>query len=72
MHASNATPAGKGAYFALQSLKAALPGVIVIGIPTVDRVVIQGKKDGKPPYNLLVEGRGLLKVLSLFLRFAGQ
>ena len=50
-------------YFALQSLKADLPGVIVIGIPTIDRVVIQGNADGKPPYKLVVEGRGLLKVM---------
>jgi DNA-directed RNA polymerase III subunit RPC1 len=43
----------------LQSLKAALPGVIVIGIPTVNRAVIQEEKGN---YKILIEGRGLLKV----------
>ncbi|GJN27196.1 hypothetical protein PR202_gb15195 [Eleusine coracana subsp. coracana] len=53
----------------LHNLKSMLPKVIVKGIPTVERVVInetkkENKKDGtKAEYNLLVEGTNLLAVL---------
>ncbi|CAB9505110.1 DNA-directed RNA polymerase subunit beta' (Fragment) [Seminavis robusta] len=51
-------------YFAMQMLKTALPGVIVQGIPTVGRAVInETDKDGKSTYNLLVEGYGLQDVM---------
>lgn len=51
-------------YFAMQMLKTALPGVIVQGIHTVNRAVINEiDNSGKPSYNLLMEGYGLLEVM---------
>lgn len=51
-------------YFAMQMLKTALPNVIVQGIHTVNRAVInETDKDGRPSYNLLMEGYGLLDVM---------
>lgn len=58
-------------YFAMQQLKAALPKVIVCGIHTINRAVINetdggGKGDGgiaDDRYHLLVEGYGLLDVM---------
>jgi len=51
-------------YFAMQMLKAALPNVIVQGIPSVNRAVInEVSKDGTSNYNLLVEGYGLQDVM---------
>ncbi|XP_062226033.1 DNA-directed RNA polymerase III subunit 1 isoform X2 [Phragmites australis] len=44
----------------LHNLKSMLPKVIVKGIPTVERAVINKTKDG---YNLLVEGTNLLAVM---------
>lgn len=53
-----------GMYFATQLLKEALPGLIVQGIPTISRAVIN-KLDhqGKPTFNLLMEGYGLREVI---------
>ncbi|XP_010265589.1 PREDICTED: DNA-directed RNA polymerase III subunit 1 [Nelumbo nucifera] len=48
-------------HFELHNLKAVLPQVIVKGISTVQRAVINKSKDGK--YNLLVEGTNLLGVM---------
>lgn len=51
-------------YFTMQALKVALPNVIVQGIPTVNRAVINKEdKDGKSTYHLLVEGYGLAEVM---------
>jgi len=55
-------------YFSMQLLKAALPGVIVQGIPSIERAVInelgdKKTKDGRPTYNLLMEGYGLQEVM---------
>lgn len=51
-------------YFAMQELKSNLPNVIVQGIPSVNRAVINEiDKDGKQTYNLLVEGYGLQDVM---------
>ena len=51
-------------YFCMQQLKTVLPNVIVQGIPSVNRAVInETDKDGKQSYNLLVEGYGLQDVL---------
>jgi DNA-directed RNA polymerase III subunit RPC1 len=51
-------------FFAMQMLKTALPGVIVQGIHTVNRAVInETDKDGVISYNLLMEGYGLLDVM---------
>jgi DNA-directed RNA polymerase III subunit RPC1 len=51
-------------FFAMQMLKTALPCVIVQGIHTVNRAVInETEKDGKVTYNLLMEGYGLLDVM---------
>lgn len=49
-------------YLRLQRLKRALPTVVVLGIPSVQRAVINDNNDGS--YNLLVEGYGLLDVMS--------
>lgn len=58
-------PADKGSlYFTMQVLKTALPYVIVQGIPSVNRAVInETSKDGEKSYNLLVEGYGLQDVM---------
>ena len=58
-------PADKGSlYFTMQVLKTALPHVIVQGIPSVNRAVInETSKDGEKSYNLLVEGYGLQDVM---------
>ena len=51
-------------YFAMQMLKTSLPLVIVQGIPSVNRAVInETSKDGIKSYNLLVEGYGLQDVM---------
>jgi DNA-directed RNA polymerase III subunit RPC1 len=51
-------------YFAMQELKTNLPKVIVQGIPSVNRAVInKTEKDNKVQYNLLVEGYGLQDVM---------
>lgn len=51
-------------YFAMQMLKNALPAVIVQGITTVNRAVINEQdKNGVPSYNLLMEGYGLQEVM---------
>lgn len=51
-------------YFAMQELKSNLPNVIVQGIPSVNRAVINEiDKDGQQSYNLLVEGYGLQDVM---------
>jgi DNA-directed RNA polymerase III subunit RPC1 len=56
-------------YFIMQALKTALPKVIVQGIPTVHRAVINAEdsaKDGgtrNTSYHLLVEGYGLAEVM---------
>eukprot|EP00771_Trimastix_marina_P001892 gnl/Trimastix_PCT/3001.p1 GENE.gnl/Trimastix_PCT/3001~~gnl/Trimastix_PCT/3001.p1 ORF type:complete len:1478 (+),score=447.35 gnl/Trimastix_PCT/3001:86-4519(+) len=51
-----------GLFYCMQALKAVLPGVIVAGLPTVDRAVISMADDGH--YELLVEGRDLRGVLT--------
>eukprot|EP00956_Cyclotella_meneghiniana_P004281 scaffold5251_cov75-Cyclotella_meneghiniana.AAC.3 len=51
-------------YFIMQALKVALPKVIVQGISTVNRAVInEENKNGKTDYHLLVEGYGLAEVM---------
>lgn len=50
-------PARVPVLFQLQTLENALPGVIVRGIPTVERAVINKKQGGG--FNLLVEGTNL-------------
>jgi DNA-directed RNA polymerase III subunit RPC1 len=51
-------------YYAMQMLKSALPEVIVQGIASVGRAVInEQEKNGQPSYNLLMEGYGLLEVM---------
>eukprot|EP00607_Mallomonas_marina_P006975 CAMPEP_0182433886 /NCGR_PEP_ID=MMETSP1167-20130531/66125_1 /TAXON_ID=2988 /ORGANISM="Mallomonas Sp, Strain CCMP3275" /LENGTH=427 /DNA_ID=CAMNT_0024623101 /DNA_START=379 /DNA_END=1662 /DNA_ORIENTATION=+ len=57
-------PSHKKIYFVIQALKAALPSIIVQGIPTVSRAVInEEEKKGKKTYYLLVEGYGLQDVM---------
>lgn len=53
-------------YFAMQMLKTSLPDVIVQGIASIHRAVIneiEDKKGTKPTYNLLMEGYGLQQVM---------
>ena len=51
-------------YFAMQMLKNALPNVIVQGIPSINRAVINKQEEnGKATYNLLMEGYGLQDVM---------
>jgi len=51
-------------YFTMQALKVALPKVIVQGISTVNRAVInEENKNGGTQYHLLVEGYGLSEVM---------
>lgn len=51
-------------FFVMQALKVALPSVIVQGIPSVNRAVINEEyKGGKKSYHLLVEGYGLAEVM---------
>jgi DNA-directed RNA polymerase III subunit RPC1 len=51
-------------FFVMQALKSALPNVVVQGIASVNRAVINEEdKDGKTTYHLLVEGYGLSDVM---------
>eukprot|EP00878_Enallax_costatus_P021182 GHUV01022417.1.p1 GENE.GHUV01022417.1~~GHUV01022417.1.p1 ORF type:complete len:456 (+),score=120.95 GHUV01022417.1:512-1879(+) len=50
-----------GLLFGLEQLMSTLPRVIVMGIPSVERAVINKQKDGS--FNLLVEGTGLQAVM---------
>jgi DNA-directed RNA polymerase III subunit RPC1 len=59
-------------YFGIQMLKATLREVIVAGIPSVERAVVNivegtdtGKADSKTEYHLLVEGLGLLPTMGV-------
>mmetsp|Transcript_31838 Transcript_31838/g.28885 ORF Transcript_31838/g.28885 Transcript_31838/m.28885 type:complete len:330 (+) Transcript_31838:900-1889(+) len=54
-------------YFILQTLKRKLPDVIVRGIPSVNRAIINKKDYNNKPseYNLLVEGYGLKQVMTI-------
>jgi DNA-directed RNA polymerase III subunit RPC1 len=60
-------PAHQRMYFNIQSLKAALPHIIVQGIPSVSRAVINEENDGSKSksksYYMLVEGYGLQEVM---------
>lgn len=63
---SKGIPAHQKVYFVIQALKAALPHVIVQGIPSVSRAVMNEETDsstGKKQYYLLVEGYGLQDVM---------
>ena len=51
-------------FFVMQDLKVALPKVIVQGIASINRAVInEEERNGKPSYHLLVEGYGLAEVM---------
>lgn len=63
---NNNTTESTPKYFAMQMLKNALPNVIVQGIHTVNRAVINETTNpttGLPSYNLYIEGYGLLDVM---------
>lgn len=62
---SKGIPAHQKSYFTIQALKACLPLVIVQGIPTVARAVINEEvaAGGGESYYLLVEGYGLSAVM---------
>jgi len=65
--ASTAGPGASLLWFELQQLKATLMGMIVCGIPSVERAVINEKQaegeDKTKCYKLLVEGTGLTAVM---------
>ena len=52
-------------YFSMQALKVALPQVIVKGIHSINRAVINEEdgENGKKSFHLLVEGYGLAEVM---------
>lgn len=52
-------------YFSMQQLKAVLPHIIVKGIHSINRAVINEEdgEDGKKSFHLLVEGYGLAEVM---------
>ena len=54
---------GDDQYFTLQRLKELLPKVIVNGIPSVHRAVLNKVEKPTPHMNLLIDGTGLLKVM---------
>jgi DNA-directed RNA polymerase III subunit RPC1 len=60
-------PSHQRLYFVLQSLKSVIPSVIIQGIPTVSRAVINEENDsktGRKVFYLLVEGYGLQDVMN--------
>lgn len=63
----NAVPMGRRIYFVVQALKTALPEVMVRGIATVNRAIVnkvEGQQAGpEERYNLLIEGYGLADVM---------
>ncbi|CAK4179374.1 unnamed protein product [Aphanomyces euteiches] len=61
----SASDSRSSTYFALQALKAALPNVIVQGIPTVNRAVINYEEGKDKKLHLLVEGYGLSDVMGI-------
>lgn len=58
------TSAESSSYFALQQLKRRMPHVMVKGISTVNRAVINDLQGNASKYNLLVEGYGLRQVMT--------
>ncbi|XP_044732601.1 DNA-directed RNA polymerase III subunit RPC1 isoform X2 [Chrysoperla carnea] len=53
--------------FALLSLKIAIPQVIIKGVKSINRAVIEHTKvDGKPGYRLVVEGDNLREVMATY------
>ncbi len=63
---SRGIPSHQKVYFVIQALKSVIPSIIVQGIPTVHRAVIneETNKDGKKEYYMLVEGYGLQDVMN--------
>ena len=51
-------------YFSMQMLKRDIVGVVVVGIESVERAVINEIKSSPKEYNLILEGRGLGLVLA--------
>ena len=61
---SRSTTTPPTTFFIMQALKATLPQVIVQGIATVNRAVINEEdKGGRTSYHLLIEGCGLAEVM---------
>ena len=54
---------GDDQYFTMQRLKEMLPSVIVNGIPTVHRAVLNKVEKPYNHMNLLIDGTGLLQVM---------
>jgi len=51
-------------YYSLKALKRVLSNVVITGLPSVVRAVISEKEGGKGAKQLLVEGYGLLEVMT--------
>lgn len=51
-------------YYSLKALKRVLNTVVITGLPSVVRAVISEKEGGKGAKQLLVEGYGLLQVMT--------
>jgi len=56
--------AKENVYFIIQILKKKLETVIVSGISSVSRAVINKLEDNPPCYNLLIEGNGLMEIMA--------
>lgn len=50
-------------FFVMQSIKMMLPNVIVKGIPSINRAVINKQQKDESKFELLVEGYGLKQVM---------
>lgn len=61
--AGNAVPSERRIYFVIQALKVALPAVMVRGISTVNRAIVNKVEGEEDRYNLLIEGYGLADVM---------
>lgn len=51
-------------YYSLKALKRVVSSVVITGLPSVVRAVISEKEGGKGAKQLLVEGYGLLEVMT--------
>eukprot|EP00478_Filoreta_tenera_P002289 GABV01002358.1.p1 GENE.GABV01002358.1~~GABV01002358.1.p1 ORF type:complete len:194 (+),score=62.15 GABV01002358.1:35-616(+) len=64
IHVYSPTKAPDRMFFQLQRIAAMLPNVVISGLPSVVRAVINEDEKKQGHYNLLVEGTGLLDVAS--------
>lgn len=53
------------AYYEMKKLKRALPAVVIMGIPTINRAVINEQEGKSGLYELLAEGYGMREVMNI-------